>query len=503
VTRYQPVIGLEVHAQLLTRSKLFCGCSTEFGAVPNSNTCEVCLGMPGALPALNQRAVELAMRAALGLRCTVHPVSQWSRKNYFYPDLPKGYQISQFDKPIATDGMLELAIEGGVRQVRIRRIHMEEDAAKNVHDDPIAGQRSYVDYNRGGTPLVEIVSEPDLRSGAEAAQYMRMLRQILRYLGVCDGNMEEGSLRCDANVSIRPVGTEALGTRAELKNINSFRFVQQAIEYEVSRQEEVLEAGGKVVQETRLWDSQAKLTRSMRSKEEAHDYRYFPDPDLPNLSIEPSRIDTTRRELPELPGPKRERYVRELGLSEYDAGVLTEESLIARFFEQALAAYDKPKAVANWVINEVLRELKSGDGEGAPGAAGTTEARGTAGGAGAAGGAAAKLTADYARQVAELVELIDGGVISGKTAKELFAELGPGDSPRRLVEARGLRQVSDAGAIEPIIDAVLAKNPDSVAKYKAGRTNLLGFFVGQVMKQSGGKANPKLVNELVQKKLSS
>jgi aspartyl-tRNA(Asn)/glutamyl-tRNA(Gln) amidotransferase subunit B len=481
---YEAVIGLEVHAQLLTKSKLFCGCSTAFGAPANSETCEVCLGHPGVLPVLNQHAVELAVRAALALGCTVHAKSQWSRKNYFYPDLPKGYQISQYDRPLATEGELTFDVEGRSRAVRIRRIHMEEDAGKNVHDEALAGQRSYVDFNRGGTPLVEIVSEPDLRSGEEAAAYMKALRQVLRYLEVCDGNMEEGSLRCDANVSVRPAGASELGTRTELKNINSFRFVQAAIEYEVARQQAVLDQRGVIEQETRLWDTQAKLTRAMRSKEEAHDYRYFPDPDLPDLELAPDLVDSVRRALPELPAAKVRRYGEQFGLSAYDARVLTEDRAVARFYEQAVAAYNKPKAVANWVINEVLRELRA------------IEA------AGQADASRERLSEERARQLAELVSLVDANVISGKIAKDLFAELRPGVSPRRLVEERGLMQVVDVSSLGPLVDQVLANNPESVAKYKAGKTNMLGFFVGQVMKLSGGKASPKLVSELVQKRLS-
>ncbi len=476
MTAYEPTIGLEVHAQLLTRTKLFCGCSTEFGAAVNSNTCEVCLGMPGVLPVINESAVLLAVRAALGLGCTINPRSQWSRKNYFYPDLPKGYQITQFDQPIAEHGKLEFDFEGQKRVVRIRRIHMEEDAGKNVHDDVTAGHRSYVDFNRGGTPLIEIVSEPDVRSSAEAAAYMKTLRQVLRYLGVCDGNMEEGSLRCDANVSIKPVGQKELGTRAELKNINSFRFVQQAIDFEIGRQEEVLRSGGKVVQETRLWDTQAKVTRSMRSKEEAHDYRYFPEPDLPDLVLASGFVDGVRRELPELPAAKLQRYTEKLGLSDYDARVLTDDSDVASFFEEALGAHDNPKAVANWVINELLGALKGRE-------LSTVKLRG--------------------EELGELVGLIDDATISGKIAKDLFPELlEKGGSPKALVEARGLKQVTDVASLEAACDKVLQGNPDSVAKFKAGKTNIVGFLVGQVMKATGGKANPKVVSELLTKKLS-
>lgn len=484
MSKYEPVIGLEVHAQLATHTKLFCDCSTLFGAAPNAHTCEVCLGMPGVLPVVNKQAVELATRAALGLDCDVHNLSQWSRKNYFYPDLPKGYQITQFDQPIATKGKLTFEFEGKERTVRITRIHMEEDAGKNVHDDMSASSRSYVDFNRGGTPLVEIVSEPDIRSSGEAAAYLRVLRQILRYLGVCDGNMEEGSLRCDANVSIKPVGSEVLGTRAELKNINSFRFVQQAIDYEIWRQEEVLNGGGKVVQETRLWDTQAKETRSMRSKEEAHDYRYFPEPDLPNLVLPEGYVAEVKTRLPELPAAKVARYTKTVGLSEYDAKVLTEDATVAAFFDMTLSKHKNAKALANWVINEVLRDIKSGES--------LDEKL-----------AAELLTEQRAQHLAELVALIDDNTISGKIAKDLFPEVfKSGIAPKTLVEQRGLKQVTDVASIEAAVDKVLASNPDSAEKYKAGKTNIVGFLVGMVMKETGGKANPKMVNELLIKKLS-
>ncbi len=491
--RFEPVIGLEVHAQLLTTTKLFCGCSTRFGAPPNTQTCEVCLGMPGVLPVVNERAVVLAVRAAIGLGCAVHPTSQWSRKNYFYPDLPKGYQITQFDRPIATGGTLAFEVDGKERTVQLRRIHMEEDAAKTVHDDPLAGHRSYVDYNRGGTPLCEIVSEPELRSAAEAAAYMKALRQLLRYLDVCDGNMEEGSLRCDANVSLRPVGETKLGTRVELKNINSFRFVQQAIDFEILRQEEILRSGEAVVQETRLWDSTAKVTRSMRSKEEAHDYRYFPEPDLPDLVLPEGFVARTQESLPELPALKVKRYVA-AGLSDYDARVITEDADVARFFEAALRVHDSPKAIANWVINEVLRELK---GEGKPAADFMT------GEAAPPVSPAVQLDDTLAGHLGELVRLIEDGTISGKIAKEIFPRvIQERVSPKKVVEEKGLTQVTDTAAIEPAVDEVLAKNPEAVQSYKAGKTGVVGFLVGQVMKATGGKANPKLVNQLIAKKLS-
>lgn len=473
---YEPVIGLEVHAQLQTNSKLFCGCATAFGAAPNAQTCERCLGMPGTLPVLNAQAVSLALRAALGLQCQVHLTSQWSRKNYFYPDLPKGYQITQFDQPIATGGRLEIDADGILQTAGITRIHIEEDAGKNIHDDLLAGQRSYVDFNRGGTALIEIVGEPDLRSSAEAAAYLKTLRQVLRYLGVCDGNMDEGSLRCDANVSIRPVGQKAFGTRCELKNINSFRFVSQAIDYEIARQTEVLEAGGTIVQETRLWDTQAKVTRSMRSKEEARDYRYFPEPDLPDLVLTQAEVDTVQAHLAELPAARRARYVTSFGLSPYDARVLTEDADVATLFDAATANQPNAKGAANWIINEVLRERKGNAG-------------------------VASLPFDGAA-LGDLVALIDAGTVSGKMAKDIFAEmLAAGGTPKAIVARLGLVQVSDTSALEPIVAAVLAAQPDSVAKYRAGRTNVLGFLVGQVMQKTGGKANPKVVNRLLRDKL--
>ncbi len=478
----EAVIGLEVHAQLATQSKLFCACSTAFGAQPNANTCAVCLGMPGALPVPNDYAVALAVRAGLGLGCSIALASQWSRKNYFYPDLPKGYQITQFDRPIAQGGELAFSLPaeagllaGEVRSVRIRRVHMEEDAGKSVHGDGALGGRSYVDFNRGGVPLIEIVSEPDVRSGVEAAAYMRALRQILRYLGVCDGNMEEGSLRCDANVSVRKRGDTKLGTRTELKNINSFRFVQQAIEFEIARQENVLAGGGSIVQETRLWDAEAKVTRPMRSKEEAHDYRYFPEPDLPDLQLEEAWVQGIHETLPELPAAKVRRYTQQLGLSDNDAAVLTEDAEVAHYFEEAVALHTNAKAIANWIINELLRELR---------------------------GRAPSEVSLTPSALAELVALIDDGTISGKIAKDLFAELlEKGGSAKGLVETRGLKQVSDTSSIEPAVLQVLAANPKAVESYRAGKTNVLGFLVGQVMKATGGKANPKLVNALLTEKL--
>ena len=474
---FEAVIGLEVHAQLMTRSKLFCGCSTTFGAAPNAHTCEVCLGMPGALPVLNREAVRLAVRAALALGCKVNEHSQWARKNYFYPDLPKGYQISQFDQPIAADGMLKVAVDGRVCEIGITRVHMEEDAGKNVHDDVLAGARSCVDFNRGGGPLCEIVSRPEMHSGAEASAYMKTLRRLLRFIAACDGNLEEGSLRCDANVSVRGVGDATLGTRTELKNINSFRFVEQAIDFEIQRQIAVVEAGEAVVQETRLWDARAKVTRVMRSKEEAHDYRYFPDPDLPDLVLPPGFVAEIASSMPELPDHKRQRFTDELGLSASDAHELSEEPEVCRFFEVAVAEHKNAKAIANWILNELAALSR--------------------------GRPLTSLPLSPAA-LAELVALIDDGTISGRIAKELLVELvEKGGSPKALVETRGLEQMTDLGSIEATIDHVLALNVGSVAAFKAGKTNVLAFLVGQVMTASQGKANPKIVNEILRRKLGS
>jgi len=474
MTPWEPVIGLEVHAQLSTASKLFCACSTAFGATANAHTCEVCLGMPGALPVLNRRAVELAVRAALALGCDVRERSQWSRKNYFYPDLPKGYQISQFDKPLAIGGGLDFASDGAWRSVRLCRIHMEEDAGKSIHDAAVAGTRSLVDFNRGGTPLIEIVSEPCLHSAVDAAAYMKALRQVLRHLEVCDGNLEEGSLRCDANVSLRPAGSATLGTRTELKNINSFRFVREAIEFEIARQGQALDAGEAVVQETRLWDADARVTRSMRSKEEAHDYRYFPDPDLADLVLDPNEVERWRAALPELPAAKLTRYQHAFGLSEYDARQLCLDARVAAFFEAALATHHNAKALANWIQNEVLRQD------------------------------APDLSPAYARQIAELVALIDDGTISGKIAKEVFTELSAqGPSPKEIVKRRGLTQVTDSDALGAAVATVVAAHPEAVVAYRSGKTNVAGFLVGQVMKATGGKANPKQVSALVIAALST
>lgn len=467
--QWETVIGLEVHAHLLTRTKLFCRCSTTFGGEANAHTCPVCLGMPGALPVLNQHAVELALKAALALGCTIQPRSEWSRKQYFYPDLSKGYQISQYDQPYALDGTLSFAGSlAGARGVRIQRIHMEEDAGKSMHGGRNGSDYSLVDYNRASVPLVEIVSHPDLRNADDAAMYLKALREILVALEVCDGNMEEGSFRCDANVSVRRPG-EPLGTRVELKNINSFKFVVQAINYEVARHQEVLETGGKLTQETRLWDTAANVSRPMRSKEEANDYRYFPDPDLPPLVIEPQWIETLRASLAELPQAKRARYVA-LGLSEYDAGVLTDSPKIAESFEKTVAAGIDAKQAANFYMNVVLASAKGKD-----------------------------LPAD----IASLLTEVKAGRISLNVAKsEVWPEmLASGKSPAAIIADKGLVQVSDSGAIDAVCQEVIAAHPDSVASYRGGKTQLFGFFVGQVMKKSGGKLNPPGVSAALKKLL--
>ena len=471
---WEAVIGLEVHAQLLTQSKLFCTCPTAFGAAPNTHVCPTCLGLPGALPALNGEAVRLAVRAALALGCTLRETSRFARKNYFYPDLPKGYQISQFDEPFAEGGALEVTLpDREARRARIQRIHMEEDAGKNVHD---LGGASIVDLNRAGVPLVEIVGEPDLRSPAEAAEYLRALREILVFAGVNDGNLEEGSFRCDANVSIRPAGAEKLGTRVELKNINSFRFVEKAIAAEIERQKDVLETGGRVVQETRGWDEKSGTTFSLRSKETAQDYRYFPEPDLPPLTMDEVFVAKARAELPELPRAKRDRFVAELGLTPYAAGVIATHPRVAAFFEEAATLYGDAVKVANFVQSEVLRDV-------------TTR------------GLAADIPVSPA-QLAGLLRLVDQGKISGKQAKELYAKVrGTSADPAALVSELGMMQVTDPKAIEDACAKVIADNPKQVEQLRSGKAGLFGFFVGQVMKATRGSANPQLVNDTLKRLL--
>jgi len=474
--KYEAVIGLEVHAQMLTDTKIFCGCSTRFGSEPNTQTCQICIGMPGVLPVLNKKALEFAIRTGLAMHCEISRYSRFARKNYFYPDLPKGYQISQYELPICERGHIEIIVDGETKRIGITRIHMEEDAGKNIHES--GGNFSFVDLNRTGVPLMEIVSEPDIRSPREASEYMKKLRTILRYLGVSDGNMEQGSLRCDANVSLRPVGKKEFGTRTEVKNINSFRFVEKALEYEIRRQTRVIEEGGKVVQETRLWDSERGVTESMRSKEEAHDYRYFPDPDLVPIIADGEWIEEIRASLPELPDAKRERFVSRFGLPEYDADLLTTEKQVAEWFEEAVKAGGQPKAVANWMMGDLMRLLNSENRD-----IGACPVRPSS--------------------LAGMLTLIDNGTISGKIAKTVFEEMyRTGKDAEVVVKEQGLVQISDEGAIEKVVDEIIAKHANEVGRYRGGEEKLLGFFVGQAMKAMKGKANPQKLNELLRKKLS-
>jgi aspartyl-tRNA(Asn)/glutamyl-tRNA(Gln) amidotransferase subunit B len=473
---YEAVIGLEVHAQLLTESKIFCGCSTKFGAAPNTHTCPVCLGMPGVLPVLNRKVVEFTIRLALATNCKIASSSRFARKNYFYPDLPKGYQISQYELPLAQQGWIDIEVNGESKRIGITRIHLEEDAGKLIHDE--TQPLSYVDFNRTGVPLVEIVSEPDLRTPEEASIFLKKLRDIVRYLDICDGNMEEGSLRCDANISLRPAGSTVLGVKTEVKNINSFRFVQRALEYEIKRQRAILEQGGTIVQETRLWDSNAGLTHGMRGKEEAHDYRYFPDPDLVPVLIDEQWIEKVRSELPELPEARKARFMKDYGLSEQDAVVLIGSKELATYYEACVALFPQPKMVSNWVTSELLRELKKDQRE-------------------------IDQCPVKPEDLANLLKLIDDGIISGKIAKNVFEEMySTQKSPKRIIEEKGLEQVTDEGEIRAVIDTVVAAHPSQVKDYRKGKEKLLGFFVGQVMKQTRGKANPKIVNEILREKLS-
>ena len=476
---FEVVIGLEVHAQLLTKTKIFCSCATTFGNEPNANTCPVCTGLPGALPVLNRRVVEYAIKAGLATNCRIAEKSVFARKNYFYPDLPKGYQISQYDLPICEDGFLDIIVDGQQKRIGITRIHMEEDAGKLVHPDDYSGV-SYVDYNRACVPLLEVVSEPDMRSSDEAVAYLKGLRNILMYLEICDGNMEEGSFRCDANISLRPFGQEEFGIRAELKNMNSFRNVQRAIEYEVERQREILEQGGRVIQETRLWDAEKNVSRSMRGKEEAHDYRYFPDPDLLPVQVDQAWIASVRKTLPELPREKRERFMAAYGLPAADAGVLVGSRALAAYFEAAVAAAGNARMVGNWMLSELLRYLND-----------------------------EKKTIESCpvspEGLASLLKLIENGTISGKIAKQVFSSMyaeGNNDAAG-IVKAQGLVQIDDSEALGEIIKQVLAAHPGEVDKFKQGKTKVFGFLVGQVMRETKGKANPGLVNELLRRELGS
>jgi len=494
--KYEAVIGLEVHAQMLTDSKIFCGCSRKFGSEPNTQTCPVCIGMPGVLPVLNKKALEFAIKTGIAVNCKISPYSRFARKNYFYPDLPKGYQISQYELPICEYGYIEIVVDGAIKKNGITRIHMEEDAGKNIHEG--AGNYSFVDLNRAGVPLMEIVSEPDIRSPREAVEYMKKLRTILRYLDVCDGNMEQGSLRCDANVSVRPVGQKAFGVKVEIKNINSFKFVEKALDYEIRRQIKVLEDGGKIIQETRLWDPTRGITESMRGKEEAHDYRYFPEPDLVPLTVEQKWIDEIKASLPELPDIKRQRFISEYGLPEHDADLLVSEKALADWFEEAVKLGGEPKLVCNWIKGEIMRLLNT-DGK----------------------------TMDECPlkpyHLVYVLNLIRDAKINANAAKIVLEDMykNPADihgyailelpvlqmkaeaHVDLIIKEKGLVQVSDEVAIEKIVDEIISKNPKEIERFKSGEEKLIGFFVGQVMKLTKGKANPQIVNELLKKKLST
>ena len=473
---FETVIGLEIHAQMKTKSKIFCGCSTEFGAPPNTHTCPVCLGMPGSLPVLNRKVVESAIKLGLATGSTINQDNRFARKNYFYPDLPKGYQISQFERPICEHGRLDIEVEGqAAKTIGITRIHMEEDAGKLVHDErePV----SYVDLNRTGTPLLEIVSEPDLRSPEEAAAYLKKLHAIVRYLDICDGNMQEGSFRCDANISLRPLGQQEFGTRTELKNMNSFRNVQLALEYEVRRQRDLLLEGGKVVQQTLLWDPDKGRTEAMRGKEEAHDYRYFPDPDLVPVHIDDAWIEAVRQQQPELPDERRQRFLSEYALTGYDADILTASRELADYFEKAHQGFGQAKKLANFIGTELLRDY-------GPERIGECPVK--------------------PEQLANLLKMIEEGAISGKIAKSVFSEmLASGEDPEAIVKAKGLVQMSDEGALVALVREILAANPDQVQQFREGKTKVMGFFVGQLMQKTKGQANPQMANKLFMQELGS
>ena len=474
--QFESVIGLEIHIQLATESKIFCGCSTEFGKPPNTNTCPVCLGLPGALPVLNRQVPELAAKLGLALNCEIRHDSQFARKNYFYPDLPKAYQISQFDRPICENGWLDIHTESrGKSRIGITRIHMEEDAGKLVHED--AGTESMVDLNRAGVPLLEIVSEPDIRSADEAKAYMEKIHAIATTIGVSDGDMEKGHLRCDANVSLRPEGKNEFGTRTETKNLNSFRFVQHAIDYEIERQREELLDGETIVQETRLWDTDRKVTFSMRSKEEADEYRYFPDPDLPLVRLSTELIETLRKKLPELPDAKMQRFMEEYGLNDYDAGVLTASQELSEYFEKVLVDGAAPKIACNWITGDLTRVMNE------------------------SGKTLSEINLSP-ENLANLTILIDQGEISSKIAKTVFAEmLDSGKTPNTIIEEKGLKQITDEKELGRIVEELLASNPQQVKQYREGKTKVIGFFVGQMMKQTQGKGDPAVINRLLKEKL--
>jgi aspartyl-tRNA(Asn)/glutamyl-tRNA(Gln) amidotransferase subunit B len=478
LVEYEPVIGLEVHAQLLTRSKIFCGCSTSFGEEPNTQTCPVCTGQPGSLPVINRKAVEFAVKLGLATNCRIAPYSLFARKNYFYPDLPKGYQISMYEYPLAEHGFVDITVKGDKRRIGLIRIHMEEDAGKLKHGEtPEKAPFSYVDFNRTGVPLVEIVSGPDIRSPQEAGEYLRRLRTILQYLEVCTGDMEKGTFRCDANVSVRPKGQVQFGTRTELKNMNSFRHVEKALEYEIKRQIEVLKDGEEVVQETRLWDTEQNITISMRGKEEAHDYRYFPDPDLVPLKVDDQWIEEIRKGLPELPDQKRERFIQDYKIPEYDAEILTSTKAMANYFENCAQLFPEPKTVSNWMMGDLLREMKRDEKE-------------------------IDQCLVTPKHLADMLNMVKEGTISGKIAKDVFEEMyRTGAWPAMIVKEKGWVQILDSGEIDGVIEKVFQSNPKLVEDYRSGKEKVFGFLVGEVMKGTKGKANPKLVNELLRKRL--
>jgi aspartyl-tRNA(Asn)/glutamyl-tRNA(Gln) amidotransferase subunit B len=473
--QYEAVIGLEIHSQLLTDTKIFCGCSTRFGSEPNTQTCPVCTGMPGVLPVMNRKAVEYVVRTGLATNCQISSYSRFARKNYFYPDLPKGYQISQYELPLCEQGSVDITVNSSSKKIGLTRIHLEEDAGKNIHEG--AGNESLVDLNRAGVPLMEIVTEPDIRNPQEAVEFMKKLRIIVRDIGVCDGNMEQGSLRCDANVSVRPEGQQEFGTKTEIKNMNSFRFVEKALDYEIKRQAKVLREGGRIVQETRLWNTEKGITESMRSKEEAHDYRYFPDPDLMPIEFDKAWIEEIKGNIGELPDARRERFIKEHKLPEQDAELIAVDKSFSEFFDDAVKLGGDPISLSNWIKGDFIKLLNEEN----------------------------RQIEDCLLKPEHLVGmlgLIDKGTISGKIAKTVFEEMyRTGKDAERIVEEKGLVQMSDEAGIESIVDEILNKNPDAVEKFRAGEAKLMGFFVGQVMKETKGKANPKIVNELLQKKL--